>query len=105
VSNDKISGAIALREMGISYESQGKFSTALQFSEMSLHLLEEAGRIREATISRMQVGRAFLALGDSDRARAELEAALEAFLILGDRLNMGECRNLLSQIPPLSPSA
>jgi hypothetical protein len=72
---------------------------------MSHHLLLEAGRIREATISRMQVGRAFLALGDSDRARAELEAALEAFLVLGDRLNMGECRNLLSKIPPSSRSA
>jgi tetratricopeptide (TPR) repeat protein len=105
VSNDKISGAIALREMGVSYESQGKFSTALQFSEMSLHLLEEAGRIREATISRLQVGRALLALGNTERARAELEAALEAFLVLGDRLNMGECRNLLSRIFPFSGSA
>jgi tetratricopeptide (TPR) repeat protein len=99
VAKDKTAGALALREMGASYESQGKYSQALQFSEMSHNLFVDTGKVREAAISRIQVGRAYLALGDAKRGRSELEAALETLIILGDRVHLGQCRALLDGAP------
>jgi hypothetical protein len=100
VAKDKTAGALALREMGASYESQRKYSEALQFSEMSRTLFVDTGKVRDAAISRIQVGRAHLALGNEERGRSELEAALETLIILGDRVHIGQCRTLLDGARP-----
>jgi ATP/maltotriose-dependent transcriptional regulator MalT len=98
LGGDKVSGAIALRQMGASYISQKKLATALQVTQLSRDLLQESGRIRESAISSLQEASIHEQLGDTPAAVDVLEKALATFLGLADRKHITDCRQSLARL-------
>jgi len=97
-AGDKISGAIGLRQMAFSFLSQRKFDTALELTKISLDLLQSVGRVRESARTQLQLATIYTSKGDKEQGRAAVEQALDIFTAIGDRIGMGQCRQVLRDL-------
>lgn len=99
-AGDKITGAIGLRQMAFSFLSQHKFDTALELTKISLELLQSVGRVRESARTQLQIAQIHIKKGDKEQGRVALEQALDTFTSVGDRIGMGQCRQISRDLGP-----
>lgn len=96
--DEKIGGAIALRQMAVSLQFQKKLDIALSLCKISYELLKEHKRIREAALSQMQIASIHEDLEDYESAMTCFRDALQAFAAMGDRKNSMICRERTSNL-------
>lgn len=94
----KVGGGIALRQMAASLQAQGRLQPAQAMCEVSVSLLQEKGRARETALSQMQLASIHSDMGSTDSALLRYQAALDAFVQMGERGNAGLCRRRISEL-------
>jgi len=96
--DDKIGGAIALRQVALSLHAKNKMDLALPMCKLSYDILKEQKRVREATLSQMEMGLIQEDLGQYQTAKSSLEDALQELTKMGDRKNSVICRQRLNNL-------
>jgi hypothetical protein len=84
--------------MAFSFLSQRKFDTALHLTKISLDLLQSVGRVRESARTQLQLATIYISKGDKEQGGAAAEQALDIFTAIGDRIGMGQCRQVLRDL-------
>jgi len=93
--DDKIGGAKALRYMADALHSMGKSDDAVEVAKLSVEILSEHKRNREAAISERQLASILADQGEKAAAEQHFRQALTTFTNIGDRNNIRICREHL----------
>jgi hypothetical protein len=100
---DRITGAIALRQMAVALHAMKQTTGALQFIEFSCALLEGSPRVREVALNNQQLGVIRATAGDVEGATEALERALEAFVALGEPARVSSIREQIQNLTDSRP--
>ncbi len=90
--------AALLNALGMATHGQGDLLSALDLHRQSQHMSRKAGNRVMAANSQVHLGWIWLDLGDLQRARRELDTALQLLRANGDRVMEGAALGLLSTL-------
>jgi tetratricopeptide (TPR) repeat protein len=87
VNRDKLSLAIALRDMAAVFQALAQLEVALVLFERSQELFDESHRMREAALTQVMLGELLEEMDSYEIALDNYEAAFQDLLRMGDRKN------------------